>query len=251
MKTYFVSDAHLGSWAFEDKKAHEQKLVRWLDSIKTDCQALYLLGDMIDFWFEYKQVVPRGFNRFFGKLAEFTDAGIPVYWFIGNHDIWLFNYVQEELGVIVYKAPQQVTLYGKTFYLAHGDGLGDPSIGFRILRSVFHNTLTQWLFALLHPNLGICFGLSWARHSRIKREKDPEKYLGEENEYLIQYAKKHASELGSGAPDFYLFGHRHILLDLMISGKSRVVILGDWFRQFSYGELDENGFSLELFEAQE
>jgi UDP-2,3-diacylglucosamine hydrolase len=250
MKTYFASDAHLGSWAFDDTIAHERKLVRWLDSIKPDCEALYLLGDMIDFWFEYKHVVPKGFNRFFGKLAEFTDQGISVHWFIGNHDIWLFRYVQEELGVIVHKEPQLVNLHGKSFYMAHGDGLGDPSTGFRFLRSVFHNRFNQRLFALLHPNLGIGFGFRWAKHSRLKREKDPEKYLGEENEYLIQFAKQHAAALGSEAPDFYVFGHRHILLDLMISGKSRVVILGDWFRQFSYGELDENGFSLELFEVQ-
>ena len=210
MKTYFVSDAHLGSWYLEDRLANEKKLVRWMDIIKSDCEALYLMGDMIDFWFEYKQAVPKGYARFFGKIAELTDGGIPVYWFAGNHDIWLFEYVQKELGVTVYFEDTQVVIQGKKFYLAHGDGLGDPSKQFRFLRGVFHSKLNQKLFGWLHPDLGMKFGLNWARHSRQKREYHPETYLGEDKEYLIQFSKKHRLEKGDDAPDFYIYGHRHI-----------------------------------------
>lgn len=249
MKTYFVSDAHLGSWAFDDIRANETKLVKWLDSIQSDCEALYLMGDMIDFWFEYKLVVPKGFTRFFGKLAAFTDQGIPVHWFCGNHDIWLFEYMQKELGVTVHHGPTEVVMYGKKFYLAHGDGLGDPSKSFRFLRGVFHSKLNQKLFAFLHPRIGMWVGLKWAKQSRLKRGDEPEKFLGEEKEYLIQFAKKHSKEAGSEAPDFYIFGHRHIMLDLKISAKSRVVIMGDWVEIFSYAQFDGTDFSLELYEA--
>ena len=248
MKTYFLSDAHLGCWAIPDNKAHEQKLIKWLDTIEPDCEALYLLGDILDFWFEYKQVVPKGFVRFFGKLASMTDKGIPVHWFCGNHDIWMFRYVQEELGVIVHTDSITTTIHGKSFFLSHGDGLGDPSVSFKILRKTFHNKFNQWLFSWIHPDLAIAFGYKWARNSRLKRINDPETYLGEDKEYLVQFAKKHLQSMGDEAPDFYIFGHRHILLDLMLSSKNRLCILGDWFNQFSYGVFDGTNFSLELFE---
>lgn len=249
MRTYFVSDAHLGSLAFSNRKEYEKKLVRWMDSIKSDCEALYLLGDMIDFWYEYKMVVPKGYVRFFGKIAEFTDSGIPVIWFAGNHDIWLFNYIQDELGVKVIKDIYETTLYGKKVLMAHGDGLGDPSVNFKIIRSIFHNRFLQILFSTIHPRLSIAFGLNWAKHSREKRGDGPETYLGEEKEHLVQYSKNHAAKAGNDAPDFYIYGHRHILLDLGITSKSRVIILGEWFYHFSYGVLDENGFEINTFES--
>ncbi len=250
MKTYFVSDTHLGSLAFTNNRQNELKLVRWLDSIKQDCEALYLMGDMIDFWFEYKHVVPKGFVRFFGKLAEFTDSGIPVYWFIGNHDIWLFSYVQHELGVKVMKGTVETTLHGKKVILAHGDGLGDPSVTFRLLRSIFHNKTCQRLFRMVNPYFGLGFGLQWAKHSRLKRGPGPEIYMGEEKEHLVQYAKQDAILRGKEAPDYYIFGHRHILLDLSISVKTRVIILGEWFYHYSYGVLDDNGFELFTFDEE-
>lgn len=248
MKTYFVSDAHLGSWYPKDRLANEKKLVRWLNGIKPDCEALYMMGDMIDFWFEYKQAVPKGYARFFGKIAEFTDEGIPVYWYAGNHDIWLFDYVQKELGVTVVFQDTEVEIHGKKFYLAHGDGLGDPSKEFRMLRRVFHNRFNQKLFTWLHPDLGLKFGLNWAKHSRKKREYSPETYLGEDKEYLIQFSKSHRAQKGDDAPDFYIYGHRHILLDLMISAKSRIIILGDWFRHFTYASFDGKEFELLSYE---
>ncbi len=248
MKTYFVSDAHLGSWALLDRLANEKKLVRWMDSIKPDCEALYLMGDMIDFWFEYKHAIPKGYARFFGKVAEFTDGGIPVYWFAGNHDIWLFDYVQQELGVTVYFEDMEVVIQGKKFFLAHGDGLGDPSRQFRVLRGIFHSRTNHKLFRWLHPDLGLKFGLSWAKHSRMKRQDNPETYLGEDKEYLIQFSKKHQAVKGADAPDFYIFGHRHILLDLMLTAKSRIIILGDWFRLFTYASFDGSDFELLSYE---
>jgi UDP-2,3-diacylglucosamine hydrolase len=248
MKTYFVSDTHLGSLAFDDRKEKEKKLVRWLESIKSDCEALYLLGDIIDFWYEYKNVVPRGYVRFFGKIAEFTDAGIPVYWFTGNHDIWMYSYVQNELGVEVITQPITKEIYGYNVYMAHGDGLGDPDIKFAIIRKIFHNRLCQILFSTIHPRLAMTYGLNWAKRSRLKRGTGPEKYLGEDKEHLIIYAKNHAAKESENVPDFYIFGHRHILIDLGISKKSRVIILGDWIYHFSYGVLDKQGFMLNTFE---
>jgi len=251
MKTYFATDAHLGSLAFKDKFENEKKLVRWMDSIKADCEALYFLGDMIDFWFEHKLVVPKGYARFFGKIAEFSDAGIPVYWFAGNHDVWLFDYVQKELGVTVYTGPVEKIIHGKKFYMAHGDGLGDPDPMFRILRLLFHSHFCQKMFAALHPRNSIGLGLAWAKSSRLKRQAFPEKYLGEDKEYLIQFSKRQVAEKGEHAADFYIYGHRHILVDLMISQKSRVIILGDWIKLFSFGTFDENGFQIHLFEEEE
>lgn len=248
MRTYFVTDAHLGSLAFTDKLENEKKLVRWMDSIKTDCEALYLMGDIMDFWFEYKHVVPKGFTRFFGKIAEFTDSGISVFWIAGNHDVWLFDYVQSELGVTVYDKPVEKILHGKKFYLAHGDGLGDPSIRFKILRAVFHNRICQRLFASLHPGIGIGIGLAWAKYSRIKRSGNPEYYHGENKEFLIRFSKKLAAESGENAASFYVFGHRHIIVNLKISPKSKVVILGDWIYLFSYGVFDGEYFDILTYE---
>lgn len=244
MKTYFISDTHLGCLAFEGDKERERALVAWLDAIKPDCEALYLLGDIIDFWYEYKYVVPKGYVRFFGRLADFTDSGIPVYWFTGNHDVWLFSYVQEELGVTVINGIHETTLYGKRVLMAHGDGLGDPSRTFALLRALFHNRVCQQLFKTVHPWFGMRFGLNWAKHSRLKRGAGPEIYLGEDKEHLVLFAKDHAKKAGNQAPDFYIFGHRHILLDLSISASSRIIILGEWFNHFSYGVMNEQGFEL-------
>jgi UDP-2,3-diacylglucosamine hydrolase len=244
MKSYFISDTHLGSLALANGRDIEKRLVAWLDSVKHDCDKLFMLGDMIDFWYEYKYVVPKGYVRFFGKIAEFTDAGIPVYWFTGNHDIWLYNYVQEELGVTVVKGNMEISLYGNKILMGHGDGLGDPNINFQIIRKIFHNKFCQSLFSALNPSIGMSFGLNWAKNSRLKRGSEPEKYKGEDKEHLIIFSKQHAANAGEDAPDLYIFGHRHILLDMFITKKSRIVILGEWFHHYSYGVLDENGFNL-------
>ena len=173
---YFLSDAHLGSLAIQSRRMQERRLVRFLDSIKHKAGAVYLLGDMFDFWHEYKTVVPKGFTRFLGKISELTDLGVEVHYFTGNHDLWMKDYLVEECGVVLHKTACTVDLYGKIFYLAHGDGIGDDSRGFRFLRALFHNPIAQALFAAIHPRWGMSFGLNWAKHSRLKREdgKEPQ-----------------------------------------------------------------------------
>ena len=231
---YFLSDAHLGSWAVEHRRMQERRLVRFLDSIKEKAAAVYLLGDMFDFWYEYKYVVPKGFTRFLGKLSELTDMGVEVHYFTGNHDIWAYDYLAEECGVILHKQPQTIELYGKIFYLAHGDGLGDPNKSFKVIRSIFHNKTCQWLFSGLHPRWGMWFGLTWAKHSRLKHGMggDPPDYMGDDKEHLILYTKKYIQYHSN--VDYFIYGHRHIEVDKQLTKKARVIILGDWISQFSY-----------------
>ena len=231
---YFLSDAHLGSWAIEHRRMQERRLVRFLDSIKEKAAAVYLLGDMFDFWYEYKYVVPKGFTRFLGKISELTDMGVEVHYFTGNHDIWAYDYLAEECGVILHKQPQTIELYGKIFYLAHGDGLGDPNKSFKLIRSIFHNKTCQWLFSGLHPRWGMWFGLTWAKHSRMKHGMggDPPDYMGDDKEHLILYTKKYIQYHSN--VDYFIYGHRHIEVDKQLTKKARVIILGDWISQFSY-----------------
>ena len=234
---YFLSDAHLGSKALQHTRQQERRLVRFLDEIKTKAEAVYLLGDMFDFWFEYRTVVPRGFTRFLGKISELTDYGVEVHYFTGNHDIWTWDYLTEECGVILHRQPVTISLADQTFFIGHGDGLGDPDPKFRFIRSIFHNRVCQWMFRWLHPDLGMRFGLSWARHSRMTHGDggDPT-YLGEEKEHLVLFAKQYLAE----HPDinYFLFGHRHIELDLMLTHQCRMLILGDWISQFTYAVFD-------------
>ena len=230
---YFLSDSHLGSWAVEHGRMQERRLVRFLDSIKTKAAAVYLLGDMFDFWYEYKYVVPRGYTRFLGKLSELTDMGVEVHYFTGNHDIWAYDYLERECGVTLHKKPLTVELYGKIFYLAHGDGLGDTNRGFKVIRAVFHNRMCQWAFSALHPRWGVWFGQSWARHSRLKRADGKEQpYMGEEREPLLRYTRQYIQYHPN--VDYFIYGHRHIEIDKQLTKKARVIVLGDWISQFSY-----------------
>lgn len=262
-KVYFLSDFHLGAGyhlakARErgtdfpenvDQLTHarhevERKLCRWLDSVKDDAKAIYLLGDIFDYWFEYKNVVPRGFTRFLGKISELTDSGVEVHFFIGNHDIWVTDYLQKECGMIVYTKTLITDILGKRFFLDHGDGLGDDSKTFKFLRTIFHSKFLRFLFAGIHPRWTVGFAHRWSNHSRATGGF-PE-YSGEEREHLVKFAKEQCQK----TPDinFFVFGHRHILLDLMIAQNSRVVILGDWISYFSYAVFDGETLSLELFE---
>jgi len=247
-KIYFASDLHLGSAATGDPLARERHFVRWLDSIKDEAKAVYLMGDVFDFWFEYKKVVPKGFTRFLGKLGELSDAGVEIHFFIGNHDLWVFEYLPAEVGAIIYKEPLTTELYGKTFYLAHGDGLGDSSRSFKFIRSIFHNRFCQVLFAALPTNIGIGFAHWWSNHNRKKDLAMPCDYLGEDKENLVRYAKEHLKT--NPRIEFFIFGHRHIMLDLQIAKTTRVVILGDWMERFSYAVFDGEDLSLEEFECQ-
>jgi UDP-2,3-diacylglucosamine hydrolase len=244
-KIYFASDMHLGSTAVEHPKITEKRFVRWLDSIREEATALYLLGDIFDFWFEYKKVVPRGFTRFLGKIAEMHDNGTEIHFFIGNHDIWMFDYFPEEVGAIIHREPLTVDLLGKKFYLAHGDGLGDNSRSFKLIRSIFHNRICQILFARVPSRWGIGFAHQWSKHNRDKDLKNPVSYLGEEKEHLVLYAKAYIREHPD--IDYLIFGHRHILLDLMLNRKTRMIILGDWMHYFSYAVFDGKELSLEQY----
>jgi UDP-2,3-diacylglucosamine hydrolase len=246
-KIYFASDMHLGSDTFENPLAVEKRFVRWLDSIKDDASTLYLLGDVFDFWFEYKRVVPRGFTRFLGKIAEMSDAGIEIHFFIGNHDIWVTDYLSREAGMIIHKEPFRTQINGKIFYLAHGDGLGDASRSFQLIRGIFHNRFCRILFAALHPCWGVGIGYAWSKHSRKKKMLHPASYLGEDREHLVLYAKEYIREYPG--TDYLIFGHRHILLDLKLSPQSRMMIIGDWLQHFSYAVFDGEELSLEQFES--
>ena len=244
---YFLSDAHLGSWAIEHGRTQERRLVRFLDSIKHKAAAVYLLGDMFDFWYEHKYTVPKGYTRFLGKLSELTDMGVEVHFFTGNHDIWAYSYLEEECGVIMHRKPITTDIYGKVFYLAHGDGLGDPDIKFKLLRRMFHNTICQRLFSAIHPRWSMWLGLTWAKHSRMKRingEEPP--YMGENKEHLVLYAKQYMKSHPN--VDVFIFGHRHIELDLNLSKNVRMMILGDWISQFTYVVFDGDHLLLEEYE---
>ena len=245
-KIYFASDVHLGSKVFEDSLVVEKRFVKWLDSIKHDAKALYLLGDIFDFWFEYKTVAPRGFTRFLGKISEMSDMGINIHFFIGNHDIWFFDYLNKETGAIIRKEPYLTEIEGKKFFLAHGDGLGDKSKKIKLIRYIFHNKLCQILFASVHPRWGIGFAHLWSRNSRKNGLKEPANYLGEEKEHLVLFSKKYLEQ--DDSIDYFIFGHRHILLDLMLSKKSRLIIVGDWIQYYSYAVFDGKEIRLEQYE---
>lgn len=236
---YFLSDAHLGSLAIDHSRMHERRLVRFLDSIKHKAAAIYLLGDMFDFWYEYKYVVPRGYTRFLGKLSELTDLGVEIHYFTGNHDIWAYNYLEQECGVILHKKPLTTEIYGKVFFLAHGDGLGDPDKKFKLLRALFHNRFCQIMFSAIHPRWSQWLGMTWAKHSRLKRKNNEEPaYMGESREHLVLFTKKYIQYHSN--VDYFIYGHRHIEVDLQLTKKARLMILGDWITQFSYVVFDGN-----------
>ena len=201
-----------------------------------------MLGDMFDFWFEYKDVVPRGFTRFLGKISELTDNGVEVHYFTGNHDMWMDNYLEEECGVILHRGPLPCEINGKEFYLAHGDGLGDDSKMLKLMTGFFHNRTCQWLFKLIHPDLTTKFAHWWSKKSRLSGDDFPE-FMGENQEHLVLFAKNKLKEVETKNEnmDFFIFGHRHIELDLMLTRSSRMFILGDWINHFSYAVMDENG----------
>ena len=243
---YFISDAHLGSRALTSMRTRERRLVSFLDAVKDKASAIYMLGDMFDFWFEYRNVIPKGYTHFLGKLSELTDRGVEIHFFIGNHDIWCKDYLTEECGVIMHYEPMTVDIEGKLFYLAHGDGLGDTDWKFRMLRGMFHNPILQWLFAGIHPRWSVHFGLEWAKHSRLKHERDgAPRYMGEQSEPLVAYSKEylmHHPEI-----NYFIYGHRHIELNLMLSRDTRLLILGEWTDLFTYAVFDGNTLRLENY----
>lgn len=242
-KVYFISDAHLGSWAISQRRMQERRLVRFLDGIKDNAEAVYLLGDMFDFWYEFKYVVPKGYTRFLGKLSELTDRGVEVHYFVGNHDVWCYGYLERECGVTIHREPHTVELMGQLFYIAHGDGMGDPSRSFRLLRSLFRNRTCQFLFSLLPTRWSMRMGLGWAKHSMQKHhQQGTEPYYGEDREYLVLFAKEYRKT--HPEINVFMFGHRHIELNQPIGDNCNVLIIGDWIDKYTYVSFD--GKQLEM-----
>ena len=243
---YILSDAHLGSLAIPHMRMQERRLVRFLDDIKHKAAAVYLLGDMFDFWYEWKYAVPKGYTRFLGKISELTDMGVEVHYFTGNHDIWMYGYLEQECGVILHRTELTTEIYGKVFFLAHGDGLGDPDKKFKTIRKIFHNRTCQKLFSMLHPRWSMRFGITWATLSRLKRENGKEPpYMGEDKEHLVLFTKEYLKSHDN--IDYFIYGHRHIELDLMLSRKVRMMIIGDWISQFTYVVFDGEHLFLEEY----
>lgn len=234
---------HLGYPNYRDSREREKRFVSWLDNIKNDAEEIVLLGDIFDFWFEYKRVIPRGFTRFLGKIAEITDSGIPVHFFTGNHDIWVFDYLEDEIGVKVYRKPVVKDFFGKKFFLAHGDGLGNYDKGFSFLKSIFTSPFMQWVFARFHPNFGVGLAHKWSGHSRKKHE-EPDAYRGDDKEWIYLFTKDYLEN--NNKINYFVYGHRHLLLQKQID-KAQMIILGDWLLNFSYGIFDGNEFRLEKY----
>lgn len=239
-KTYFLSDFHLGAKYIDNPRKQEQRIVSFLESIRNDAKEIYLLGDILDYWFEYRYVVPKGYVRFFGKIAELADSGIKIYWFIGNHDIWIFDYLPSELGVEIVDGSQIKQIDGKTFFIAHGDGLGDESRSFRMLRAFFRNRFCQRLYACIHPRWTVPFALNWSRSNRVNGEDRPFGCDEPLQRFVTNYKEDQKI-------DYFVFGHRHVAVDKSIGNNSRLIILGDWIKLYSYAVYDGNDLRLQFF----
>ncbi|MCF6170763.1 MAG: UDP-2,3-diacylglucosamine diphosphatase [Bacteroidales bacterium] len=249
-KIYFASDFHLGIPDAESSLKRERLLVRWLEKISGDASMVFLMGDVFDFWFEYKYVVPKGYVRLLGKLAEMTDNGIPVHLFRGNHDVWAFDYLSRELGIQIHRESEVFSFEGKQLFLAHGDGLGPGDNGYKLLKKVFEFKPNQFLFRWLHPDWGARMGLYFSGKSRlanISREERKENSTPPEDEMLFKYAQHKAKELPE--VDYFVFGHRHLPLQQKVSDKAEIIILGDWLYHFSYGIFEDGKMRLEFFKG--
>lgn len=245
-KIYFVSDLHLGAPALRNNKERERVFVDWLQSIRNDVSILFLMGDYFDFWFEYKKVVPKGFVRSLAALAELCDRGVRVHFFTGNHDIWAFDYLSKEIGMTVHTDTVRMEILGKKFFLSHGDDLGQKDFGYQLIKNFFHNRIAQWAFAKIHPDFSFRFAHYWSKKSRLSYKNDDHGFKGIESEEQYKYAR---SVLEKEHFDYFVFGHRHILLNEPVSAGSRLIILGDWIRKFSYGVYDGTDFKLETIDS--
>ena len=242
-KVYFLSDLHLGASYFADPRAKERAVVQWLDSIKNTAAEIYLLGDILDYWYEYRTVVPRGYVRFLGKLAELSDAGVKLHWFIGNHDIWIFDYLPSELGIKVVTGTITEQIGNHRFLLDHGDKVGCQPRGFRLMSAVFHNRFCQRLYATLHPRLTMPFAYNWSRCNRLKRSAES---IAQENERGLKILRDFSEQHSATHPDvdFSIFGHMHVVNDSLLSSGKRMVVLGEWINGNTFARFD--GDNLEL-----
>lgn len=243
-KIYFASDNHLGAPTQEQSFPREKKFVAWLDEVKQDAAAIFLLGDLFDFWFEYKTVIPKGFTRTLGKLAEISDSGIPIYYFVGNHDLWMNGYFEEELNIAVYHKPKEFMFNDKTFFIGHGDGLGPGDKGFKRMKKVFTNPVAKWFYRWLHPDLGVKLAQYFSIKNRLISGEEDVKFLGEDNEWLVQYCKKKLEEKHR---DYFVFGHRHLPLNIGLNENSKYINLGDWISYYTYGVFDGEDLKLKEY----
>jgi UDP-2,3-diacylglucosamine hydrolase len=244
-KVYFASDFHLGTPDYQSSRNREDKIVRWLNSIQEEAQAIFLLGDIFDFWFEYKRAIPKGFVRFQGKLAELSDQGVQIVFFTGNHDMWMFDYFPKEFGIPVYRKPIELHIGNTLFHIGHGDGLGPGDYSYKIIKKIFANRFCQWAFARLHPNFGIGIAQFWSKKSRLNNSFGMDNEDHGEDEWLLSYCrdvenKKHH--------DYYIFGHRHLLLKKKVTENSLYFNLGEWVFDSQYGVFDGDSFETHRFE---
>lgn len=247
-KIYFLSDFHLGAPTHAASLEREKEIVRFLDEAKKDAAEIFLVGDMFDFWYEYRLVVPRGYVRLLGKLAELSDAGIALHFFVGNHDMWMKNYFQTELNIPVYFEPIELIRNGKQFLIGHGDGLGPGDHGYKRLKKIFRNPVCQWMFGILPPAVGIGLANYFSRKSRAQTGSAEEIFLGEDKEWLIIYCKE---ILLQKKVDFFVFGHRHLPIDYRLSDNSRYINLGDWIKYFTYAVFDGEEIKLLSYKGKE
>jgi UDP-2,3-diacylglucosamine hydrolase len=243
-KIYFASDQHFGAPTYDKSKLREKKFISWLDFIKSDAEAIFLLGDLFDFWFEYGKVIPKGFVRVLGKLAELSDSGIKIYFFVGNHDLWMKDYFEKELNIPVYRKPTEFTFNNKLFLIGHGDGLGPGDKGYKRMKKVFTNPFSNWLFRWLHPDIGVRLAQYLSVKNKLISGEEDVKFLGEDKEWLVAYCKK---KLTVKNYDYFLFGHRHLPMEIEISKTSKYINTGDWITHFTYAVFDGNQLVLKNY----
>jgi UDP-2,3-diacylglucosamine hydrolase len=246
-RVFFASDFHLGAPDYTSSRQREEKIVRWLSHIQDDAAAIFLLGDIFDFWFEYEKVVPKGFIRFVGKIAALRERGIPIFFFTGNHDLWMKDYFTVELDIPVFSNPIEMQINHQRFLVGHGDGLGPGDEQYKMLKKIFTNKACQWLFKWLHPDIGITLAQKWSGSSRISNNlKNEDTFKGEEGEWLWQYCNSVEARMHF---DYYVFGHRHLPLELPVGERSTYINLGEWVSQYHYGEFDGKTFELKQFKT--
>src|SRR4051812_40130846 len=245
-KVYFLSDFHLGAPDYATSLEREKKIVRFLDVARRDAAVVFIVGDLFDFWYEYRTVAPKGYVRILGKMAELTDSGIPVHFFVGNHDMWMKGYFEKELNIPVYFEPKEFVFNDKKFLIGHGDGLGPGDHGYKFIKKIFRNPVCQWLFGILPPAVGVGIANYFSRSSRAVTGETDATFLGEDKEWLIMYCRE---VLQKQHYDYFIFGHRHLPIDFVLAGNSRYINLGDWIKYDSYAVFDSNGLALKYYKS--
>ncbi len=244
--TYFISDLHLGAGYIADPRGHERRIARWLKSIAPTARTLYLLGDVMDYWYEYKTVAPQGHLRFLGALAELADGGTEIVWLKGNHDVWLFDYLKNEIGLKVVDGVVDTVIDGRRFVMEHGDGVGESRTSYRLLRGLFRNRFAQWLYSAIHPRWTVGFAFAWSRHSRLTGRKPSGDTVLPPDDLLVKFAQDFMQR--TGHVDYFVFGHRHQLIDMEVSPDTRLIVLGEAFSMMTYGVWNGADFMLKKME---